>query len=374
MLTFGLSLLFWSFSATAAPINPQIQYLWKTLNGTNLNSEWETAQKLNDVFVQKGPLAAAQLALESDESSFSTGVVRQMVTPLAGREFNPGEMPGDFVLTWMVAAVNDTSIPDIFLKDQRFTTLKSSDVSETITSVNQFLLQVVSDKDLQKAVATKSVFPLEQTYIMNPEYRMGVVTSLQYGQSIFMGGTNRRPIKKMTEDFLCQPIEGIMNFQISDKWVGRDIPRNPGNDPQVYLNKCMGCHTGLDSLRGAFAGYDFSNNKLTWSPKAKPKMNNNPHVFDEGYYVKDHAWEHLGWWNIAPQNIGQKYVGAKPFVEMVVESSQFYQCLVKRAKDTLCPHKKPSETLLSQIAYKVESTKTLRSLFARVAVDVCLNQ
>lgn len=356
----------------ATEISPEVKYIWKTLNGTNINPQWTTAQSLQESWKKNGPYAVAQMSITSPESSFATGVVRQLVTPLAGREINYNESPADFILSWMIAAIQNTPVDQLFTGEKIYSTSAETTYNSQVQSISQFLNVNVSDQSLKVALTNNQIFPLSQSYISDPNYRIGVLSTLQYGQSIFMGGTNRRPLKKITEDFLCQSIESIMNFQISDRWVGRDIPRNPGNDPQVYFNKCLGCHTGLDSLRGAFAGFDFVNDQLTWGSKVQPKMNNNPYSFQAGHIVANDNWQHLGWWTISPENINKKFKGPKPLVDMIVKSPEFYSCLVKRTKNVLCPEKSISAESLTDVANLFMNEKTIGSLFTHVTVDLCL--
>ena len=374
---------FFAFSSYADKASEsKTRSLWKLLNGTNLDPNSETFSKIDESIEDGRFKNAAMIAARSPESSMVTSVVRQMVTPLAGREVNFREPPGDFVLSWMVAAIEDIDVRDLFLKEHRWSTTNSMDVTQNIAAVTEFLRTNVSDTQLANSIGSR-INDYGQNYIGDMDYRIGVLTSLQYGQSIFLGGTNRRPIKKLVEDFLCvADIEQLMNFSIPDKWVGRDIPRSPGDDPLVYLNRCVGCHAGMDALRGAFAGYDFSNNQFQWANTVSGKMNHNADVFPPGRWVDDDSWEHLGWLpiatkqsqkrNLASEESEEKYYGPRPLVEMFMESPQFYRCMVQRAQKALCPKAQPTEITLSQLAYDFESKQKITGMIANVAADICL--
>ena len=353
----------------------QTRSLWKLLNGTNINPKSETFLAVEKE-VQSGDFeSAAMLAARSPESSMVTSVIRKLFTPLAGREVNHNEPAGDFVLGWMVAAITDIPVSNMFLDDARYSNTNSTSLQANIDQIDSLLTFNVSDSQLRERINSNVITRYEQSYISDPESRIGVISSLQYGAAIFAGGTNRRPVKKIVEDFLCvDSIEQMMNFSLPDKWVGRDIPRAPGDDPMVYLNRCVGCHAGMDAVRGAFSGFDFSleNDQFLWTPGVQAKMNHNPDTFPPGHWVDDHSWEHNGWLPLAQLPREEKYYGPRPLMQMLVNSPQLYRCLVDRTRHVLCPLSQPSELTLSNLAYDFETKQNLTEMVASVAAGVCL--
>lgn len=348
----------------------QAQLIWKLINGTNLKENSAEARKMTEALKNRNLEEAALSAIYSESSSVFTGHVRRIFTPLAGRELNYSEQTGDFVLTWMAAGLLEIPIKDLFLTDIRY----SFDASKWLDDAAQ-ANSLLTDRQLRRALDEQRLANRGQNYIANPDYRLGVLTSHQYGQAIFEGGTNRRPIKKIAEDFLCVPsIDNIMNFRISDVWVGRDIPRTPGNDARVYLNRCVGCHAGMDALRGAFAGFDYDlrSNQLVWRSFVQPKMNNNTHVFPYGYSVFDDGWQHLGYLPMATSQIGEKFKGPKALAEMVSKDLQTYSCLVKRTQQAICPSITTPVTTREQIAYRFKKSQSMGKMIADVVAHHCL--
>ncbi len=95
----------------------------------------------------------------------------------------------------------------------------------------------------------------------------GVLTSRAWGEAHVIAGTNRRPVEKSFEHFLCSPISEWRDAATSDDRVGRDVARLPGGgDHQQYLTQCKSCHAGMDSLRGAWSYWNFENGVLKFSP------------------------------------------------------------------------------------------------------------
>ena len=39
--------------------------------------------------------------------------------------------------------------------------------------------------------------------------------------------------------------------------IRQDVSRSPGGDSRVFLNSCIGCHSGMDPMAQAFAYYNF---------------------------------------------------------------------------------------------------------------------
>ena len=81
----------------------------------------------------------------------------------------------------------------------------------------------------------------------------------------------------------------------------------------MFLNNCIGCHSGMDPMAQAFAYYDFDNGtadapgtmRLVYTPgTVQPKYFNNNTNFAPGFVTPDDHWENrwrkgqnslLGW-------------------------------------------------------------------------------
>ena len=40
--------------------------------------------------------------------------------------------------------------------------------------------------------------------------------------------------------------------------IRQDVARSPGGDSRLFLNNCVGCHSGMDPMAQAFAYYNFN--------------------------------------------------------------------------------------------------------------------
>jgi hypothetical protein len=230
--------------------------------------------------------------------------------------------------------------------------------------------------------------------VANPD-PAGVITSRAFMGAHATAGTARRPVEFLFREFMCVPIEDWADTKASDIRVGQDIDRFPGTDHLKYQTTCKGCHSQMDSLRGAFAKWDFTGNRIinggvgikagdlnnTTGLSGKVSRNNN--VFSGGYVTTDDSFfnnakgftnaETFGWRGPASGN------GVKDLATMVANSKRFSICMVKRAYDAVCRSNmvpKQNMVFLSHQANKFEQDGyNLKKLFKELAVtQQCMGQ
>jgi hypothetical protein len=132
--------------------------------------------------------------------------------------------------------------------------------------------------------------------------------------------------------------------------IRQDVSRSPGGDSRIFLNNCVGCHTGMDPLARAFAYYDFDNGSaeapgsmriLYTAGVVNSKYFNNDTNFAPGFRTPDDQWENrwrqgqnrlLDW---DPSRSGRGS-GAKSMGEELANSGAFAQCQVEKVFKTVC--------------------------------------
>ncbi len=375
-LIFYLLLLSMAVPAWSQTKSVDAAIIWKTINGTNLPPDSPTIKAMQKKIDEGQTLEAAKLAVRAPESSVGLNIIKPIFTPMAGREVSDTEVIGDFTFAWIGGILHEQKIKDFFTGSPLYIAHQSPEYRRQIGAYRDIGVSLFSDQEIRNFLTNENGGQKtikSYVYANLPEtHNLGVITTSQYGKAIFEGGTNRRPVKKILEDFLCiENIESIMNFQINDEWVGRDIPRTPGNNPKDYLNRCVGCHAGMDSARGAFAYYDFEET-IVFRPTPFAKMNINFETFESGRETYDESWEHTGWIPTHPDKVGQHFNGPKSFVELVTNSLQFYQCLVKRTHSTMCPQAPLSEPEMGQIAYQLKKKQNFLDMIAELNSQICL--
>jgi len=232
--------------------------------------------------------------------------------------------------------------------------------------------------------------PTKATLIINPE-PAGVLTSRTFMLAHAEAGTNRRLVNYTFREFMCTPMAGWADTQVSDMRIGRDVDRFPGSDNNKFLTSCKGCHAGMDAFRGAFAKWDVDNGANLVSHSGlnnggsfdgngvATKMNKNNTVFPDGFTTINDSFINnaqgtanaltLGWRpSTAGPNSGN---GAAQFGTLIANSSRFSQCMGQRVYEATC--RKTMDTtaqlqlMINLGTYLESKSYNLKSLFQYVA-------
>ncbi len=141
----------------------------------------------------------------------------------------------------------------------------------------------------------------------------GFITSRASSEAFFIDGTNRAMFRFTLMNHLCRDMEQVHDTSLPPDMIRQDVSRSPGGDSRIFLNNCIGCHSGMDPMARAFAFYDFDNGsadapgpmRLVYTPGVvQPKYFNNDTNFAPGFRTPDDHWENrwrkgqnslLGW-------------------------------------------------------------------------------
>ena len=85
----------------------------------------------------------------------------------------------------------------------------------------------------------------------------GVLTTRAAGEAFFSAGTNRRMWRFTAINFLCRDMEQLNDITRPADRIRQDVARSPGGDSRIFHNTCVGCHSGMDRLAGAYAYYQW---------------------------------------------------------------------------------------------------------------------
>jgi hypothetical protein len=86
----------------------------------------------------------------------------------------------------------------------------------------------------------------------------GVMTSRAASEAFFVAGTNRAMFRFTLLNHMCNDMEQMLDTKLPPDWIRQDVSRSPGGDSRLFLNNCIGCHSGMDPLAGAFAYYNYN--------------------------------------------------------------------------------------------------------------------
>ena len=223
----------------------------------------------------------------------------------------------------------------------------------------------------------------------------GIITTRAASKAFFIDGTNRAMFRFTLLNHLCRDMEQVHDTSRAPDRIRQDVSRSPGGDARVFLNGCIGCHSGMDPMTQAFAYYNFQYDKTT-DPTADAgflkyndtndvdattgtrvvrKYFNNNTTFPYGYITMNDHWDNywrqgqnavLGWGGSAASGDGAKSLG-----EELANSQAFAQCQVEKVFKNVClraPEDANDRSQISSMVSDFQSDYNLRKVFAESAV------
>ena len=139
----------------------------------------------------------------------------------------------------------------------------------------------------------------------------GMMTTRGAGSAFFINGTNRAMFRFTMLNHLCNDMQLVMDMTRPPDHIRQDVTRSPGGDSFLFLNNCIGCHSGIDPMAGAFAYYNFNNIDPTTADtmgtvvytagQVQPKYSINNTDFPQGFVTTDDSWNNH--WRAGPNSI-----------------------------------------------------------------------
>ena len=139
----------------------------------------------------------------------------------------------------------------------------------------------------------------------------GVITSRAASEAFFIAGTNRAMFRFTLLNHLCQDLEQIHDTTRPPDRIRQDVTRSPGGDSRIFLNGCIGCHSGMDPMAQAFAYYNYdetAGRSCTRAGQVQPKYLINMDNFKPGYVTPDDHWDNR--WRAGPERAARLVVDA----------------------------------------------------------------
>ena len=171
----------------------------------------------------------------------------------------------------------------------------------------------------------------------------GIWTTRAAAEAFFIAGTNRAQFRFTMLNHMCNDMEQVHDVKRVPDRIRQDVSRSPGGDSRLFLNNCIGCHSGMDPMAGAFAYHNFDEiSGIEYTPNTvQPKYFNNDANFEFGYRTTDDSWanywrngqnQFLGWDAVLP---GSGF-GAASMGQELANSDAFASCQVKKVFRAVC--------------------------------------
>jgi hypothetical protein len=213
----------------------------------------------------------------------------------------------------------------------------------------------------------------------------GVITSRAASEAFFIAGTNRAMFRFTLLNHLCNDMEQMHDPLLPPDRIRQDVSRSPGGDSRLFLNNCIGCHTGMDPMAQAFAYYNFDETAGALQYTAgnvQPKYFNNDLNFPQGFRTPDDSWDNYwrkgqnAYLGFDPARPGSGS-GAKSLGEELGNSHAFAACQVKKAFHAVClrdPENPADRSKVDEIITTFRGTGyRMKQVFADAAVH-CMGQ
>jgi len=326
--------------------------------------------------------AAMQQAAQTATSAatFYNVTLKNMVIPWTNRDQTVFAPLNDYAAT-VIGMVRD---------DVPFNTALSADILYVVNGVSpapsnssnaHYVAAEAQGVDLFAALKKSSQ---SAVYGTPSAATAGLMTTYAAESAFFINGTNRAMFRFTMINHFCHDMETLMDTTRPADRIRQDVARSPGGDSRVFLNGCVGCHSGMDPMAQAFAYYNFNGTVVGpgtntgtmqyTAGQVQPKYFINSNNFVYGYVTPDDSWSNrwrggvnasLGWDPMLP-GYGN---GAKSLGQELESSDAFAQCQVVKVFTTVCFRAplQSDQTAITSIKASFKSNGLLKQVFQQAA-------
>jgi len=332
----------------------------------------------NSIEVDNDPVAAAYIAMNNP--IFYTSALKNFATPWTNVPQTVFADLNDYSATVIGMIRDDVPFDQVLSGDIVYVGaagVVGTGYSQTDNLHYQQLEQSRADLS-NPAVLVRRMQSTLPGSVLTAADTAGVLTTRAAGEAFFSAGTNRRMWRFTAKNFLCRDMEQLNDITRPADRVRQDVGRSPGGDSRIFHNTCVGCHSGMDGLAGAFAFYewDAAQGRVVFTRgSVQPKYLINATTFPGGYITVDDSWVNL--WRAGPNaSIGWRAAessgnGPKTLGMEVAESRAFSECEVQKVFQRVClraPESAGDRTAVQNIANAFEAgNRSMKLVFAQTA-------
>jgi hypothetical protein len=327
-----------------------------------------------------GLLAAAAIATQAP--TFYNATLKNWVIPWTNRDQTVFAPFNDYAAT-VIGMVRD---------DVPFNTALSADILYVVNAAglpapsnsnnNHYATAEANGIDLSSTLKQTTQ---SGTYGTPTAATAGLLTTYAAEAAFFFKGTNRAMFRYTMMNHFCNDMPTLMDTTRPTDRIRQDVARSPGGDSRVYLQTCVGCHSGMDPMAQAFAYYNFNGTAGTvmntgtmqYTPgEVQPKYLINATNFTYGFVTPDDSWSNrwrtginasLGWSTALPGSGS----GAKSLGQELESAAAFAQCQVQKVFQAVCFRAPQSAADQSTVATLTSSFQTngykLKQVFQQAA-------
>ena len=283
---------------------------------------------------------AALIAM--DNPAFYSVTLKNLVTPWTNREQTVFAPLNDYTATVIGMVRDDLPFNEVLSADVLYVGNAGLGLP-AVSAANNTHYEELETRGVNMLTGLQRTTQ-SGVYGTPPAATAGVMTSRAAAQSFFIAGTNRAMFRFTLLNHMCRDLEEVQDTSRAPDRIRQDVSRSPGGDARLFLNNCVGCHSGMDPMAQAFAFYTFDDaqGRLVYTGGAvQPKYFNNDTTFAFGFRTPDDQWENrwrkgqnalLGWDAALPGS----GTGAKSLGQEFGASDAFATCQVEKVFRTVC--------------------------------------
>lgn len=340
-----------------------------------------SAQTLADMvaFLPDQPKLAAERAMQ--EPAFYNVTLKNFITPWTNVQQTVYADLNDYTALVIGLIRDERDFREVLTGDVAY--VGSSQVSTVPYSQTDNLHYVELEQNRVDLSNPANLVMTQQSAlpgaVIGPNDAAGIITTRQAGLEFFKAGTNRRMWRFIAINYLCRDMEQLKDVSRETDRIRQDVSRSPGGDSRIFQTQCVGCHSGMDPMTGAFAYFDWDDTagRTVFTPgNVQQKYLINANTFPGGYITVDDRWDDF-WRNGANASLGWRGpnaggYGPKSLGEEVADSRAFSVCQVEKVFKQVCyrpPRDDAEVQVVRDIADDFETSGyRMKTVFADVAV------
>lgn len=337
------------------------------------------------------PLSAAMTATTAPE--FYNITLKNFAAPWTNRDFSVFVPLDDYIATFIGIVRDDVDFRELLMGDILYIGSGGGVPAYANDNNNHYESLDNQGVDLQTNLTQTTQSSVTG---LPSSATAGILTSRSAAKAFFIDGTNRAMFRFTMVNHMCRDMEEVHDVSRVPDRIRQDVSRSPGGDSRVFLNNCIGCHSGMDAMAQAFAYYDYEydamadpdaqNGRLSYNAsgqvdpvtgtRVEEKYFNNNLNFEHGYITPDDNW--VNYWRAGPNKVlgwsdslPGSGNGAKSLGEELANSDAFAQCQVEKVFENVCLRPPQDSADRAQVASMVSSFTSnynLRETFAESAV------
>ena len=319
---------------------------------------------------------ATAVKFATDNPNFYNVTLKNFAAPWTNRDQTVFVPLNDYTATVIGMVRDDVPFNTVLSGDILYTSNASGLPAPSNANDDHYATAETNGVDLK---ATLVQTTQSSVYGLPAAATAGIMTTRGGASAFFVAGTNRAMFRFTLINHLCHDMETVQDITRPTDRIRQDVSRSPGGDSRIFLNNCVGCHSGMDPMAQAFAFYNFDATAGVLGYTAntvQAKYTINATNFPQGFVTPDDAWQNR--WRGGPNSVlgfdgslpgaGN---GAKTLGQELAASDAFAECQVEKVFQAVCfraPGNTADRNAVATIKASFKNGYKLKQVFADTAL------